>query len=259
MRLEAVLRALKSKRAKKADRMARYRLLAARSDGASLRNLAGLLGIHVSTLCRWQLRHPVIKAALDEAAPRRAKAVKGERPSVNVHGACPLCKARSVVRKAGTVPFWRCARWPSCRWSSWRPRHPRNCPRCKGPRYWSHSRRSVVCEPCGLRTERPLSSAQLYPFFRLKPLAFVSRTRGFRGECLPKRGKHPHSRARCALRAPPSHCRIRFRGIGLRQMNLERRRPNPDDLGRIAACDASHARIIRLFFRTTGRGDFRAL
>lgn len=162
MRLEAVLRALESKRARRADRMALHRLLAARADGATLRDLADLLGVHVSTLCRAQQKHPKLKARLDEAAPKRGSWHK-ERPSVDVYGECPFCKARAVVRKAGAVPFWRCARWPSCAWSSWRPRHPRNCPRCKGPRYWSHSRRSVVCEPCNLRTPRPLTSAHVHP------------------------------------------------------------------------------------------------
>ena len=200
MRLEAVLRALKSKRAKKADRMARYRLLAARSDGASLRDLAGLLGIHVLTLCRWQRRHPVIKAALGEAAPRRAKAAKGERPSVNVHGACPLCKARAMARKAGAVPFWRCARWPSCGWSSWRPTAPAQLPPVQGTEVLV-----ALAAERRLRAVRAANGAALIEcaslsVFRLKPLAFVSRTRGFRG------GMPAETGETLPIPAPDAHC-----------------------------------------------------
>jgi hypothetical protein len=45
--------------------------------------------------------------------------------------------------------FWRCSRWPACGWARWRPRHPEDCPACGGPRYWSHSRKSVACAACG--------------------------------------------------------------------------------------------------------------
>jgi hypothetical protein len=62
-----------------------------------------------------------------------------------------------VVRKKGTVPFWCCARRSACGWMSWRPRAPRDCPRCGSPRFWSHSRKSVGCDGCGLRTRRPLT------------------------------------------------------------------------------------------------------
>src|SRR5262249_42349401 len=33
----------------------------------------------------------------------------------------------------------------------WRPRHPRDCPDCGRPRYWSHSRLSVGCPGCRRR------------------------------------------------------------------------------------------------------------
>jgi hypothetical protein len=54
-----------------------------------------------------------------------------------------------VKRARGFIPFWGCRRRPWCRWASWRPRHPADCPTCHGPRYWSHSRLSVACSRCG--------------------------------------------------------------------------------------------------------------
>jgi hypothetical protein len=67
-----------------------------------------------------------------------------------------LCKAKVVVRTArGKAHFWRCGRWPECPWASWRPRASRDYRRCGAPRYWSHSRLSIVCSGCGVRTEAP--------------------------------------------------------------------------------------------------------
>jgi hypothetical protein len=131
-----------------------------RRTGASLRNAAEAGGIHVATLCRWQHKAPELRDALAEAAHegrKRHTPVEFVRPSVRWRKDCPLCRARVVVRKKGSVPFWRCGRYPLCPWSSWRPRAPRDCPRCRSPRYWSHSRKSVGCEGCGLRTKRTLT------------------------------------------------------------------------------------------------------
>jgi hypothetical protein len=133
-------------------------VLNARGSGATLRNAAALAGVHVATVCRWQARDPDLREALAEAARegrewrRRPPA---PRPWVRWRKDCPVCRARVVVRTAkGKARFWRCGRWPLCPWLSWRPRAPRNCPRCRGPRLWSHSRKSVVCPACGLRTRR---------------------------------------------------------------------------------------------------------
>ena len=77
------------------------------------------------------------------------------RPHVCWRRDCPLCRARVVVRTArGGARFWRCGRWPLCPWASWRPRAPRNCRRCGGPCFWSHSRKSTACGACGMRTKR---------------------------------------------------------------------------------------------------------
>jgi hypothetical protein len=139
-------------------------LLKAREDGATLREAADAAGVHVATVCRWQLRDPGLKASLRQAAEdaRFERAAEREpRPSVRWHRDCPLCKARAVVRTArGGVRFWRCGRWPACPWASWRPRAPRNCRRCGRACYWSHSRKSTACATCGLRTPRPLSECE---------------------------------------------------------------------------------------------------
>jgi hypothetical protein len=141
-----------------ADRRRIEELLRARRAGNSLRWSATLAGIHVSTVCRWQARDPALRQALAEAA-REARLEGGEkepRPHVAWRRDCPLCKAKVVVRTTrGGRRFWRCGRWPECAWASWRPRAPRNCRRCGAPRYWSHSRRSVICGGCGVRTRCP--------------------------------------------------------------------------------------------------------
>jgi hypothetical protein len=128
-------------------------LLRARLHGATLRLAAALAGVHVSTVCRWQARNPELRQALAEAARRPPP---DPRPRVRWRKDCPLCRARVVVRTArGGARFWRCGRWPLCSWASWRQRAPRNCSRCGAPRYWSHSRKSISCSACGMRTRHP--------------------------------------------------------------------------------------------------------
>jgi hypothetical protein len=161
MDLDAVSRALhRSSPKARAIKASLATILWWRRTGASLRNAAEAGGVHVATLCRWQQKVPELRAALAEAAGegrKRHLRVEYLRPSVRWRKDCPLCRARVVVRKKGSVPFWRCGRYPLCQWASWRPRAPRDCPRCRCPRYWSHSRMSVVCEGCGLRTKRALT------------------------------------------------------------------------------------------------------
>jgi ssDNA-binding Zn-finger/Zn-ribbon topoisomerase 1 len=75
------------------------------------------------------------------------------RPRVPIHPNCPACGSLVAVRRVDYTlwPFWRCFTWPKCRWTSWRPRHPRDCPACGGPRFWSYSRKSIGCPSCGRR------------------------------------------------------------------------------------------------------------
>jgi hypothetical protein len=135
------------------------RLLEAREGGATLRQAAAAAGVHVATVCRWQLRCPPLARALEFAAyfARRLRWARKPRyrPRVSWHRGCPLCGAAAEVRNAWGWPgpaFWRCGRWPGCPWASWRPRFPEDCPGCGGPRYWSHSRKSVSCPRCRVRT-----------------------------------------------------------------------------------------------------------
>ncbi|HEY7309549.1 MAG TPA: hypothetical protein VH643_09340 [Gemmataceae bacterium] len=131
-------------------------LLRARRTGATLRDAAAAAGVHVATVCRWQNRDPTLRKALRQAADEARPEFDDPRPSVRWRRDCPLCKAKVVVRSAkGKARFWRCGRWPECPWASWRPRASRNCKRCGGPRYWSHSRKSIVCGGCGVRTWPP--------------------------------------------------------------------------------------------------------
>jgi hypothetical protein len=130
-------------------------ILQAREGGATLRQAAKAAGVHVATVCRWENRDPTFREALREAACnvriQMALAAKA-RPPVRWRRDCPLCKAKVVVRTAnGMAKFWRCGRWPSCSWASWRPRAPRNCGRCDSPCYWSHSRKSIACSGCKMR------------------------------------------------------------------------------------------------------------
>jgi hypothetical protein len=128
-------------------------LLKARRAGNTLRWSAVLAGVHVATVCRWQARDPALRKALADAAREAKDRRKAEpRPQVRWRRDCPLCKAKVVVRTARGRRFWRCGRWPECPWASWRPRAPRNCRRCGAARFWSHSRLSVGCSGCGVRT-----------------------------------------------------------------------------------------------------------
>jgi hypothetical protein len=133
-------------------------LLQVRAGGLTLRDAAAVAGVHVATVCRWQKGDPGLKDALERTtreAWSHLAAPDESRPSVRWHRDCPLCKARVAVRTArGGLRFWRCGRWPGCPWASWRPRAPRNCRRCGGVCYWSHSRKTTACSACGLRTRR---------------------------------------------------------------------------------------------------------
>jgi hypothetical protein len=141
------------------------RLLCAREEGATLRQAAAAAGVHVATVCRWARCCPLLDRSLAFAARvarrRRFASMPRRRPSVPWHPACPCCGAAVVVRtciedwarkrcRGGYWPlqFWRCGRWPDCPWANWRPRYPEDCPACGGPRYWSHSRKSVSCPRC---------------------------------------------------------------------------------------------------------------
>jgi hypothetical protein len=139
-------------------------LVNARTGGATLREAAAAAGVHVATVCRWQSGDPALRDSLREAAAewRASLALPREsRPHVPWRRDCPLCKAKVVVRTARPgVRFWRCGRWPWCKWASWRPRAPRNCEKCGGPRFWSHSRKSIACSGCGMRTSAPLTGRE---------------------------------------------------------------------------------------------------
>ncbi len=138
----------------KADSVAA--LLRARRAGATLRQAAAAAGVHVATVCRWQARSPELHRLLHEAdrEARREKYMSRPRgcPRVPWRRDCPDCGAAVEVRSAYRwMRFWRCSRWPFCRFASWRPRAPLDCPACGGARFWSHSRRSVGCPGCGAR------------------------------------------------------------------------------------------------------------
>lgn len=136
------------------------RVIALRRAGATLAEAATAIGVHIATLCRWQAADPAFCAAVREAAWEHAiekyATADDRRPRVRWRNECPTCRAKLAVRTAaGGVWFWRCGRWPLCPWASWRPRHPRNCPTCHGPRFWSHSRKSVGCDACRVRIMTP--------------------------------------------------------------------------------------------------------
>ena len=137
---------------------------AARRAGATLRAAAAFAGVHVATICRWQARYPDLREVFAEAAAEGREQLRPPptpRPNVRRRSDCPVCRARVVVRSAGGGGrFWRCGRWPACGWASWRPRAPRDCPRCGAYRVWSHSRKTVVCTGCGLRTRRALGGTR---------------------------------------------------------------------------------------------------
>jgi hypothetical protein len=136
-------------------------IVRARRSGWPLRDACERAGVHVSTACRWRNTDPDFELKLlnatDRATEERSDIMwPPDQPPVRWRKDCPACRAKVVVRTAkGRARFWRCGRWPFCEWASWRPRHPRNCRHCGGPRFWSHSRKSVVCDPCGMRILAP--------------------------------------------------------------------------------------------------------
>jgi hypothetical protein len=127
--------------------------LTARYGGATMRQAAAAAGVHLATLCRWQASDPKLRAAFNVRLPSRAR----PRPQlVPIYPDCPKCGAPYVVRSpwhSRLATFWGCSRWPRCRWASWRPRFPDDCPTCRGPRYYSKSRLSCSCPTCGVRWE----------------------------------------------------------------------------------------------------------
>jgi lambda repressor-like predicted transcriptional regulator len=136
------------------------RAFALRKTGLTLRQIAAEIGVHVATLCRWQIAWPVFRellAGANEIARERyyeqRHADRKRRPRVPVHPLCPRCGSPSEVRSAflGLFKFWRCHRWPYCVWQSWLPRHPEDCLLCGGPRYWSTRRQTVSCRRCRRR------------------------------------------------------------------------------------------------------------
>ncbi len=132
---------------------AKQEIVASRRRGLTLAMACRVAEVHVATACRWQARDPAfaeqLRTAAHEAWLDHYLATPIPERSAPWRKDCPVCRAKVVVRKAlGRIPFWRCGRWPHCAWASWRPRHPRNCRRCGGPRFWSHSRLSVGCDRC---------------------------------------------------------------------------------------------------------------
>jgi Homeodomain-like domain-containing protein len=111
-------------------------LVEARRGGWTLREAAAAVGVHVATVCRWQKADPALREALLAAALMATQVqqwgsfdrqLRG-RSQVPTHKHCPLCNARVTVRAARSclqqakLRFWRCGRWPLCKWASWRPR-----------------------------------------------------------------------------------------------------------------------------------------
>jgi hypothetical protein len=133
-------------------------LIYLRYTGLTLRQAAAEVGVHVATICRWQVADPDFYAAMrdgERAAAREKYASRPlRRPRVRWGRTCPKCRASVEVRTAsGGIVFWRCSLWPYCPWASWRPLYPAPCPRCKGPLYWSCSRKSIGCATCKVRVQ----------------------------------------------------------------------------------------------------------
>jgi hypothetical protein len=139
------------------------RLVEARAAGKTLRQCAALVGVHVATVCRWQARDPELRELLHAAAREWWRRHHAARPApagagalllaVQVHPRCPWCSCAAEVAHtaSGRLVYWQCVRWPSCRWRSWRPRYPLDCPACQAWRFYAHDRRSVGCPGCGRR------------------------------------------------------------------------------------------------------------
>ena len=140
---------------------AKRTIIAKRRLGFTLRESCERAGVHVSTACRWQNADrdfgvKLLNATANAAMERFGDDLPSGRPLVRWRNDCPACRAKLVVRTAsGAIRFWRCGRWPLCPWASWRPRYSRNCTKCGGPRFWSHSRKSVGCDDCGMRICAP--------------------------------------------------------------------------------------------------------
>lgn len=128
-------------------------------QGLSLRKAAQAAGVHVATVCRWQIVSTTLYGALHEAADRArrrkyaSRPLDYDRPPVPIHPCCPWCR-KLVDIKTGTYGFyfWQCSKWPDCGWRSWRPRAPWDCP-CGGALLWSWNRKTVVCIWCEKRTK----------------------------------------------------------------------------------------------------------
>ncbi len=154
---------------RKVDRAeAKREIVSGRRAGLTLVLACEVAGVHVATACRWQIADPVFAEALrvasrDHKIDHYLTTPLPER-TVPWRTDCPQCRARVVIRTAlGHIPFWRCGRWPWCSWASWRPRHPRNCRRCGGPRFWSHSRKSVGCDRCRNANNTILTGRKVVP------------------------------------------------------------------------------------------------
>jgi len=138
-------------------------------EGFTTDGAAREIGVHPSTVYRWQNRYPVFYEAMLQAQTIRDHlhymGNYGPRPRVRWRKDCPNCGAALVVRTAGGMAgfkFYRCERWEEprfspqrCLFASWRPPAPGSCPECGGVLYWSHSRKSVGCENprCAYRQE----------------------------------------------------------------------------------------------------------
>jgi hypothetical protein len=133
------------------------RVLIARRWGATLRVAAKIAGIHLATLHRWQESDEQFRLALDAAGRfyrQHGVAQPQPRPRVPWRRDCPLCQGPVVVRAtARNRRFWRCGRWPTCPWASWRPRAPQDCQQCGAACFWSHTRKSIRCSGCGMRSK----------------------------------------------------------------------------------------------------------
>lgn len=134
-------------------------------EGFTTDEAAREVGVHPSTVYRWQNRHPHLYEDMLCAGRIRFRlrhlGDHGPRPRVSWRRDCPECGADLVVRTAGGMAgfkFYRCERWeeprfsPSrCLFASWRPPVPGSCPGCGGVLFWSHSRKSIGCDSCGYR------------------------------------------------------------------------------------------------------------